>query len=254
MPAANTSTAMPMNNTRLAGATYQNGLSGASTGVAFSVASVNFVLRALGRHQVHERHRVRPRLHGVGGRRLHQEVRPDRVSGCRQLDDPRHHPAPQDVVGQILLRALDPHLHAVGGLRQVRQPGRRTVEPDGSLGLPSSSPVIRMMTTGTSVPIMSRRRSPMARRRFTQMTASTYGSTIRRTRVMARPPATTAMISRITKGPMMPLAGSPSWSRPEPDQGPTVRRAEREHLEGVGERAGWRRFHRQAPGRGRRAR
>ena len=44
MPAASTSTAMPMNNTRLAGATYQNGLSGASTGVARSVASVNFVL------------------------------------------------------------------------------------------------------------------------------------------------------------------------------------------------------------------
>ena len=43
MPAESTSTAIPMNRTRLAGATYQNGLSGASVGVACNVASVNFV-------------------------------------------------------------------------------------------------------------------------------------------------------------------------------------------------------------------
>jgi hypothetical protein len=44
MPAASTSTAMPMKSTKLAGATYQNGLNGAPTGVARNVALVNDVL------------------------------------------------------------------------------------------------------------------------------------------------------------------------------------------------------------------
>ena len=171
MPADRTSTAIPMKRTRLAGATYQNGLSGASVWVALRVASVNLVfepsaamrsmrattsVRACTASVVDDSIRKSARTESPGtgaGRSLPPPAR----AGCR-----RSGPS-----GWLSTRTFIPSV--VSARCSRRGDGCR--RPMGSLGLPSRRPVMRMMTTGTSVPMMSRRRSPMARRRFTQMTA-----------------------------------------------------------------------------------
>src|SRR3984957_7683350 len=173
MPAESTSTAIPMNNTRLAGATYQNGLSGASTGVAFSVESVNDVfdpsaaIRSISATASvlactasvvddSTRKSAFTELPGAGSCTIPATTRPRRMSSVRS-------------VLLFSIRTLIPSV--VCARCSSRAEG--WYKPIGSLGLPSSNPETRMMNTGTRVPMMSRRGSPMARRRFTQMTAIT---------------------------------------------------------------------------------
>src|ERR1700722_6384027 len=239
MPAESTRTAMPMKRTRLAGATYQNGLSGASTGVARNVASVNFVfdpsaairsmsatasVRACTASVVDDstRKSAFTELPGAGSWTIPATTRPRRMSSVRP-------------VLLFSTRTLIPSV--VCGRCNSRADG--WYRPIGSLGLPSSSPVIKMMTTGTSVPMMSRRRSPMARRKLTQMTAIT-------SRLHHLAHAGHGQASGHHGDEQQNHEGSDDAARrftelveaAEADQPPPVRRAERQHLEGVGQRAG----------------
>src|ERR1700727_1012027 len=104
----------------------------------------------------------------------------------------------------------------------------------GSFGRPSSNPVIKMMTTGTRVPMMSSRRSPMARRRFTQMTANTLG-------LHQLPHAGHGQSTRHQGDDQQDHERTDDTARrltelvepSEADQGPAVGGAERQHLKGV---------------------
>ena len=164
---------MPMKSTRFAGATYQKGLNGAWVWVACRVASVNLVLvpsaamrsmsattsvRACTASVVADsiRKSARTELLCDGSWTIPATTRPRRMSSVRS-------------VRLLSTRTLMPSVVSA----RCSNRGEGWSSPIGSLGLPSSRPVMRMMTTGTRVPMISSRRSPMARRRLTQMTAIT---------------------------------------------------------------------------------
>ena len=118
----------------MAGATYQNGLSGASVWVALRVASVNLVFEpSAAMRSMSATTSVRACTASVVDDSTRKSARTE-VAPRRELDDPRHHPPPQDVVGQVRPVALDADLYPVGRLGQVQQTGRRVQEADGLLG------------------------------------------------------------------------------------------------------------------------
>ena len=167
---------------------------------------------ALRRHQVEQGDHVGAGLDRARRSRLAHELGPLRPAGRRQHDEAGHDPPAQDVVGQLRPIGLHPDLQvgrvvheleqAGGGMQEAhrllgapRQQAGHEDEEDGEDGGHEDEPTV---TPGPA------QVHPQDR---------DHGVTIRRTRIIARPPVTNAIRHRTANGPRTDEAGSCSSAR-----------------------------------------
>ena len=168
-----------------------------------------------------------------------------------QPDEPGHHPPTQDVVAQLGTVGLNAHLEVAGTGHQVDQAGRRVDQSDGLLGAPGQQ-------SGHENEHDREQRGdeeePPVADGAPQVDPDDrdHGVTMRRTRVMARPPVTTGDQAQDEEGPDDRRRRIVQQRQaPESDQGPPVRRPEAQHLQCLGSAPGGAGCPRAAPGRGR---